>query len=66
MEHLYNMVLTEEKLLCRLCNEEGETTPHIIFKCEALCNWRFQTIGFTSPRDEFPKKNLIVQILELT
>lgn len=37
-KHIHNMGLTEEDLICRLCNEDDETVSHIILECEALAN----------------------------
>lgn len=60
------MGLTEEKPICRLCNEEEETASQIIFEHKALVNLRFQTMGSTNTQDEFPKEKLIARILELS
>jgi hypothetical protein len=64
-KHLYTMGIFKENPVCRLCNEEEETTFHIVFKCEVLARRQFNLLGLINPGEEIPKKNLVNRLLRL-
>jgi hypothetical protein len=62
-KHLPTIGIFKENPVCRLCNEEEETTCHIVFECEALACRRFNLLGLINPGEEIPKKNLVNRLL---
>jgi hypothetical protein len=63
-KYLHTMGIFKETPVCRLCNEEEETTSHIVFQCEALARWRFNLLGLINLGEEIPK-NLVNSLLHL-
>jgi hypothetical protein len=59
------MGIFKENPVCRLCNEEEETTFHIVFECEVLASRRFNLLGLINPVEEIPKRNLVNRLLAL-
>jgi hypothetical protein len=49
--HLHKMGLSDSPL-CRRCGAEDETSPHILYECEALASLRHAYLGsFLEPED---------------
>ncbi|KAJ8940617.1 hypothetical protein NQ318_004541 [Aromia moschata] len=64
-KHLHRMGIYSDEPICRLCNEEEETSRHIILECPALTHWRYGLLGIENPQEAFPKKNLVKGLLNL-
>jgi hypothetical protein len=64
-KHLYTMGIFKENPVCRLCNEEEETTFHIVFECEVLVRRQFNLLGLINPGEEIPKRNMVNRLLHL-
>jgi hypothetical protein len=56
--NLHTMGIFKENPVCRLCNEEEETTFHIFFECEVLACRRFNLLALLNPEEEILMKNL--------
>jgi hypothetical protein len=50
------MDIFKENPVCRLCNEEEETTFHIVFECEVLARRQFNLLGLVNPGGENPQE----------
>ncbi|KAJ8952958.1 hypothetical protein NQ318_006575 [Aromia moschata] len=50
------MGIYSDEPICRLCNEEEETSRHIILECPALTHCRYGLLGIENPQDAFPKE----------
>jgi hypothetical protein len=59
------MGIFKENPVYRLCNEEEETTFHIVFEWEALARWPFNLLGLINPGEEIPNSNLVKRLLDL-
>jgi hypothetical protein len=64
-KHLHTMGIFKENPVCRLCNEEEETTSHTVFECEVPARRRFNLLGLINPEEEIPKKNLVNRLFDL-
>ncbi|KAJ8939192.1 hypothetical protein NQ318_012428 [Aromia moschata] len=64
-KYLHRMGIYLDEPICRLCNEEDETSRHIILECPALTHWRYGLLGIENPQEAFPKKNLVKGLLHL-
>jgi hypothetical protein len=58
------MGIFKENTVCRLYNEEEETTFHIVFECDVLARRRFNLLGFVNPGEEIPERNLMNRLLD--
>jgi hypothetical protein len=59
------MGIFNENPVYRLCNEEEETTFHIVFECEVLAHRWFNLLGLINPGEEIPNSNLVNRLLDL-
>jgi hypothetical protein len=59
------MGVFKENPVCRLCNEEEETTFHIVFECEVLARRRFNLLELVNPGKKIPRRNLVKWLLDL-
>ncbi|KAJ8937783.1 hypothetical protein NQ318_012263 [Aromia moschata] len=53
---LLDTVITCDDKIRKLCNEEDETSRHIILECPALTHWRYGLLGIENPQEAFPKE----------
>jgi hypothetical protein len=59
------MGIFKENPVCRLYNEEEETTFHIVFECDVLARRRFNLLGLVNPGEKVPRTNLVKRLLDL-
>jgi hypothetical protein len=62
---LWQSQAQDENPVCRLCNEEEETTFLTVFESEVLAHPQFNLLRLTNPGEEIPKKNLVNSFLDL-
>ncbi|KAJ8943881.1 hypothetical protein NQ318_019364 [Aromia moschata] len=56
--HIHLSLVLAEMHQFRLCNEEEETSRHIILECPALTHWRYGLLRIENPRRPFQRKIL--------
>ena len=62
-KHLHTMRIFKQNPVCRLCNEEKESTSHVILECVQLNCRRYELFKITNKEEDLPEKNLISRIL---
>ena len=64
-KHPHTMGIFKNDLLCKLLNEVGEATSHIIFNCKTFTRRRYTNLGYYDLKEILPKENLTKLLLYL-